>query len=107
MEIALEYAQFVASSQIQCTLYVENGGQPAHRQAWINEDANRIAGNFFRSTLRSMDEAYVRPRYNGALSFQESAGVPLVKYFREGGSADTLLDVMNKLYRLSLQKIAA
>lgn len=101
IEIALEYSQFVASADCQRTLYVENGGQPAHRKAWLDEDANRITGNFFRSTLRSMDEAYVRPRYNGALSFQESAGEPLVRFYREGGSADALLDVMNGLYRQS------
>jgi len=106
MEIALDYSQFVASADCQRTLYVENGGQPAHRQAWLDDDANRIAGNFFRFTLRSMDEAYVRPRYTGALSFQESAGVPLVKFYREGGSANALLDVMDELYRQS-QKIPA
>lgn len=98
---ALEYARYIAGAECQSTIYVENGGQPAHRLAWLDEEANRLTGDFFRGTLRSMDEAYVRPRDNGSLAFQEAAGVPLVRYFRQGGDPTALFDEMDAIYRQS------
>jgi multiple sugar transport system substrate-binding protein len=71
---ALAYARFVASRTCQSGLYFESGGQPAHRAAWTDAEVNRASNGFFRNTLSTLDEAWMRPRYPGYLRFQENAG---------------------------------
>src|SRR5690606_13309359 len=83
-EAALDFAAWVTSSAIQSTLYVETGGQPGHRAAWENHIVNVSCNHFFRDTLPALDRAYVRPRYNGYLYFQDRAGEPLQGYLRHG-----------------------
>ncbi len=72
-EQALRYAEFVASATVQRGLYTECGGQPGHRSAWLDAHNNRLTSNFFTNTLQTLDEAYVRPRYSGYITFQEQA----------------------------------
>jgi multiple sugar transport system substrate-binding protein len=96
---ALEYLTYVAGAEWQSTLYGLSGGQPARRSAWQDEILNRIANGFFERTLDSLERAYVRPRYPGYIEFQEQAGLPIVKYLRNGGSPRAVLEEVNGLYR--------
>jgi len=109
-EIAVDFAQWVVSAEMQQTLYVQHGGQPGHRSAWIDEDANHLTNNFFKNILPVMDNGFVRPRYNGYLHFQDEAGFPLQKCLIKNGNALQTLKEMNKIYQQSLihkQSIAA
>jgi multiple sugar transport system substrate-binding protein len=72
-ELAARYAQMMASPDCQRGLFTTSGGQPGHRAAWVDAEANRITGGFFRDTLPTLDEAWLRPRYNGYIEFQEQA----------------------------------
>ncbi len=101
-EIAVDFTQWVVSGQIQRTLYTEHGGQPGHRSAWTDENANRLTNNFFKNILPVMDNGYTRPRFNGYLHFQDAAGIPLQKCLMENGSAAVTLSEMNRIYRQSL-----
>lgn len=83
---AVEYARFVASVECQRGLYVHSGGQPAHRCAWKDAEANRITNGYFHSTLSTLDEAFLRPRYNGYLRFQEEAGMIVHEFLRNGST---------------------
>lgn len=103
-EAALRFAEMVVSPSWQSTLYVQNGGQPGHLSAWLQEDANRLTHQFFRKVLPAMQRGYMRPRYNGYLYFQDHAGDPLHQYLRDGGNPTAVLESMNKLYRHSLAK---
>jgi multiple sugar transport system substrate-binding protein len=91
--LAADYAQYVASAEVQRTLYTHQaGGQPGHRSAWLDAENNRATLDYFRSTLPALDRAYVRPRYAGYLhGFQDLAG-PLVHRHLTGqlSAADTL-----------------
>lgn len=100
-EWAIRFCQWVVSPEIQSTLYVQHGGQPGHRSAWISEDVNRNCNNFFINTLDALDRGYVRPRYNGYLKFQDHAGIPLQEYLRQGGTPERVLNEMNDQYRKS------
>jgi multiple sugar transport system substrate-binding protein len=71
---AAVYAAWVCSEQFQATSYVEAGGQPAHKRAWLNEHANEITGHFFSDTLSTIENAYVRPRNDQWPLFQEELG---------------------------------
>lgn len=100
-EWAIRFCQWVVSPEIQSTLYVQHGGQPGHRSAWISEDVNRNCNNFFINTLGALDRGYVRPRYNGYLKFQDRAGIPLQEYLRQGGTPERVLNELNDQYRKS------
>lgn len=103
-EWAIRFTEWVASPEIQSSFYVQHGGQPGHRTAWINEEVNKYCNNYFINTLDTLDNAYVRPRYNGYLHFQDRAGIPLQKYLLDGGKPGKLLEEMNQLYRSSIIK---
>jgi multiple sugar transport system substrate-binding protein len=99
---ALDFTQWVVSDEIQRTVYVQHGGQPGHRAAWLDEDANHLTHNFFTNVLPAMDNGYVRPRYNGYLHFQDNAGLPLQKCIMENSNPVNALQEMNTIYQQSL-----
>ncbi|HKO81356.1 MAG TPA: extracellular solute-binding protein [Chitinophagaceae bacterium] len=101
-EIALDFTAMVVSGECQRTLYVQHGGQPGHRSAWVDTDVNKLTHDFFRNILPVMDNGYIRPRYNGYLYFQDHAGIPLQKCLMENGKPAAVLDKMNSLYQQSL-----
>jgi multiple sugar transport system substrate-binding protein len=101
-DVALEYARYVASPECQKGLYTVTGGQPGHRQAWLDDDLNVLTNGFFRDTLQTLDEAYLRPRYPAYNRFQEDAGGMIWEFIRSGGDAGSLLDRLNARYRESL-----
>jgi multiple sugar transport system substrate-binding protein len=81
---------------------VQHGGQPGHRSAWLDADANHLTHDFFTNVLPAMDNGYVRPRYNGYLYFQDHAGLPLQKCIIENSKPVTALNEMNEIYQQSL-----
>jgi multiple sugar transport system substrate-binding protein len=93
-DAAIAYAAFVASAEVQRGVYVREQGQPGHRSAWVDDDANDLAGGYFRRTLPGLDVAYLRPRDAGFLELQDDAGELVHRYLVDGGDA---LDVVDRL----------
>jgi multiple sugar transport system substrate-binding protein len=102
-EWAVKFAEEICSEKCQSTFYVQHGGQPGHKSAWLNEDANRWCNDFFKNVLPVMENGYLRPRYNGYLYFQDHAGEPLHHYLLNGGNAQKVLEKINQIYQQSLQ----
>ena len=102
-EWALKFTEAIVSEECQRTFYVEHGGQPGHRAAWIDEQANILCNQFFKNLLPVMDNGYVRPRYQGYLQFQDLAGDPLHHFLQRGGNEKNVLDKINHIYRQSIQ----
>jgi multiple sugar transport system substrate-binding protein len=98
-EIAAEYAAFMACASSQRGIYVSSGGQPGHRAAWDDDEANRQTGYFFRKTRSTMEEAYLRPRHDGYIAFQETAEKTLRTFLTGGSKAPDCLAEINSLYR--------
>jgi len=94
-EQALAYAEFVASPLIQRTLYVQAGGQPGHRGAWMDPSANAASANFFANTLPTLDCAWVRPRFPGFIAFQDAASKLVHDYLARGGAVREVVGRMN------------
>ena len=99
---ACAYAAFVASARVQRTTYVGAGGQPGHRGAWLDPDADALAGGFFSATLATMDASYLRPRYRGYIAFQDRAAALIYRHLNERGNVDATLDGLDALYRESI-----
>ena len=102
-ETAVKFAEYAVSPLIQRTLFFEAGGQPGHRAAWLDEECNRRSLDFFKDTLRTLDESYLRPRYSGYLYFQDHAGSYVREYLMNGGNPAEVLENMNTLYRKSME----
>jgi multiple sugar transport system substrate-binding protein len=98
---AIAYARFVCSADVQRGAYVRGGGQPGHRAAWTDPEVDVAANGFFSSTLEALDRAYLRPRFDGFLSFQDAAGDVIHDAVRAGTDPDTALDRVDALFRRS------
>ncbi|MGZ3880318.1 MAG: carbohydrate ABC transporter substrate-binding protein, partial [Flavisolibacter sp.] len=103
---ALSFIREIASEKCQSTFYVQHGGQPGHKAAWLDEEANHLCNDFFKNILPAMEIGYLRPRYNGYLYFQDHAGLPLQEFVQNGGKASQVLEKMHLIYRKSLQSTA-
>lgn len=101
---ATDYAQFVAGGECQRTLFFASGGQPGHRAAWEDGGVNQISNGFFESTLPALDRAYLRPRYNGYLDFQDKAGLVVQQYLQHGGNPSAVIEKLDREYRDSQQE---
>jgi multiple sugar transport system substrate-binding protein len=104
IELALAYAQFVASPACQRGMYMAHGGQPGHRQAWLDPAVNHACNGFFEDTLATLDDAYLRPRYAGYIPFQDHAGPVVHRYLSEGGDPRAALAEIDHLYRESIRR---
>jgi multiple sugar transport system substrate-binding protein len=101
LQIAADYAAFVASPACQQSLYFESGGQPGHLAAWTNEEVNRQSHNYYSNTLPALQRAFLRPRYHGSMFFQDHAGDVVRNYLMQGGNEEKVLADMNKLFQES------
>ncbi len=101
-EAAIDFVSMIVSGECQRTMYVQHGGQPGHRSAWEDVEANRLTHDYFKQVLPVMDNGYMRPRYNGYLFFQDHAGDPLQECLKSDGDPIKALHSMNALYRDSI-----
>ena len=99
VEEAMRYCEYIASAECQRTLYFESGGQPGHRAAWLDSEVNRRCGDFFTRTLAALDEAYLRPRFDGYIAFQDAAGRVVHEFLKGGADASSAMEELNALWR--------
>ena len=98
---AIQYLRYTTSPDTQAHLYFENGGQPAHMQAWTSRANNAASHQFFHRTLPALQRAYLRPRYNGYIHFQDHAGDIIRSYLMNGGDPKNVLSQLDQLLNQS------
>ena len=54
--------------------YFAAGGQPGLGSVWDDPECNRKASNFFEDTRRTLETAYLRPRFDGFVPAFERGG---------------------------------
>ena len=95
---ASRYLQWVTSPECQRTLYFESGGQPGNRVAWIDASVNAGTNSFFLNTLETLEQAYVRPRYDGFVEFHDQVGLLLHDHLQSRRNEVDIWDDINELY---------
>jgi multiple sugar transport system substrate-binding protein len=100
-DAAIAYAYWVASGDIQRTLYAEAGGQPGHGLAWEDDTVNTAIGGFYRDTRKTLETSWVRPRHNGYMPFQSAASQRLNAGLLAREDAQKIITAINALYRES------
>jgi multiple sugar transport system substrate-binding protein len=98
VELAVEYALWVTSGQVQRTLYFDSGGQPAHEAAWDDDQTNSAANDFFRATRRTIDTSWIRPRHAGFIDFQDRAGDIVNAYLHDPNDPRGTVEAINRAY---------
>lgn len=96
-DAALAYAGFAAELDTQL-MFARHHGQPARRAAWEDDVINKRFGGCYRDTRATMDQCWIRPRYDGYLQFQEKAGDLIEASLRGEISAASLLDRLQRLH---------
>jgi len=97
IETAAEYCQYTAGADCQTRLYFESGGQPGYRAAWYDDEVNRRCHGFFQKTLQTLDEAWLRPRWNGYHHFQDEAAMLVHQFVWQGGDARAVASTLNDM----------
>lgn len=100
-EIAADYAFWIAGAECQKDLYFTSGGQPAHAAAWEDDSCNASSCDFFRATRRTLDTAWLRPRYDGYMCLQDRAGHVVHACLRGEATVPATLAALDAAYRES------
>lgn len=100
-QAAVDFAYWIASGDVQRGPYARTGGQPGHAAAWEDAAVNAAASNFYAATRRTLESAWVRPRHNGYMAFQQSASDRLNAGLRGHHRAETIIDDLNDQFRRS------
>lgn len=99
---AREYALWIASADCQRDAYFRSGGQPANVVAWEDETCNRDSHDFFRDTRKTLDRAYLRPRHDGYMEFQDIGGTLVHACLTGRETPHATVHAINEAYDRSL-----
>ncbi|WP_442579539.1 extracellular solute-binding protein [Mesorhizobium sp. ASY16-5R] len=103
-DAAIDFAYWVASGDVQRGPYAAAGGQPGHAKAWEDEAVNAATHGFYRNTRKTLEGAWVRPRHDGYMGFQQAASDRINAGLVAGDAARTVVADLNKLFRKSFEK---
>jgi multiple sugar transport system substrate-binding protein len=98
---AVDFAYWVAGAEAQAGPYAQAGGQPGHGGAWRNPAVNAPVSNFYRDTRATLEGAWVRPRHDGAMAFQQRASARLRQGLMAGESGRLVIADINAEFRAS------
>ncbi|TIN30386.1 MAG: extracellular solute-binding protein [Mesorhizobium sp.] len=96
---AIDYAQFLCSPRYQRGDYVRSGGQPGSLAAWKDVAVNHLCGNFFSSTLQTINSSYLRPTHPGFIAFFRECAPHVAAAIAGDMPAAELAEHVNRLYR--------
>ena len=103
-DLALEYSFWIAGSDCQQTTFYTSGGQPGNSDAWKNYNINLETNNFFKNTRSTLDKAWVRPRHNGYIKFQDESGNIINEYLQSNMSEAKVIDKLTLKYAESFEE---
>ncbi|KAB2752831.1 extracellular solute-binding protein [Brucella anthropi] len=100
-EAAIDFAYWIASGDVQKGLYAASNGQPGHADAWEDDIVNSSTSDFYRDTRATLEGAWVRPRHDGYMPFQEAASERINKGLLDNEKAEVVVADLNRLFRES------
>ena len=103
-DLALEYSYWIAGSECQQTTFYSSGGQPGNSDAWENDTINLETNNFFKNTRLTLDQAWVRPRHNGYMKFQDESGNMINEYLQSNVNEVDVIDKLKLMYAESFEE---
>ncbi|SLN62716.1 extracellular solute-binding protein [Roseisalinus antarcticus] len=96
-EAAVAFARHAAGPVAQEGPWPFAGGQAGHRGAWTLPGVDAEAGGFYSGTLATLDMAWMRPRHDGYMPFQQAASERVGAALKDG-RIDAALDDLDRLF---------
>src|SRR5690606_16441942 len=100
-DAAIDFAYRLASADIQRGIYASNGGQPGHAVAWEDPAVNAPTHGFYENTRQTLEGAWVRPRHNGYMAFQDAASKRINVALQAGEPGAAVIAELNQMFRES------
>ncbi|MBV9674500.1 MAG: carbohydrate ABC transporter substrate-binding protein [Verrucomicrobia bacterium] len=97
-----EYLLWLVSEKAQVEFIPSHAGQPALRAAWLDDRTNTMARNFYRNTLSTVEQAWVRPQRPGYIKFQNQASGLVRAALQHNQSARTFNQELTRLAEIYL-----
>jgi multiple sugar transport system substrate-binding protein len=97
-EAAIDFAYWIASADVQRRPYARAGGQPGHAAAWEDDAVNAATGEFYRATRRTLEGAWLRPRHDGYMEFQQRASDRINNGLIARDKAGAVIDDLNRMF---------
>ena len=97
-EEAIDFAYWIAGADVQRAPYAAAGGQPGHAAAWEDDAVNLATGDFYRATRATLEGAWVRPRHDGYMAFQQAASDRINRGLGERHDAGRVVADLNRLF---------
>jgi multiple sugar transport system substrate-binding protein len=94
----LQHLRWLLEPDTQRRFIPHHNGQPGRREAWTDADVNAAAGGFYRNTLATIEQAWVRPRVNGFIAFQADASRLIRAAVSGQRSADAVLGLIDERF---------
>lgn len=103
IDLATDYAFWVAGAEVQSRLYASLGGQPGHAAGWENDQTNAETGNFYTATRATLEGGWLRPRHNGYMGFQHAGSERLLDGLRNRERASSIVSELNRMFASSFE----
>jgi multiple sugar transport system substrate-binding protein len=99
----LDHLGWLLSEPVQRGFLPDASGQPSARAAWTDPRLDDATDGFYRRTLQTVEQSWVRPRHEGYIRFQAEASALLREALVEPSpDVDATLDHLDDLYAGSL-----
>jgi multiple sugar transport system substrate-binding protein len=97
----LDHLRWLMSAEAQTEFIPRHDGQPSARAAWTSPAVDAESGGFYRDTLTTIEDAWIRPRFPGYVAFQSTASALLREAVlsHPDADADTALDRLDQSLR--------
>ncbi len=106
-EAAIDFAYWIAGGDVQRGPYAAAGGQPGHAAAWEDDAVNAATDDFYRATRATLEGAWVRPRHDGYMAFQQQASDRINEGLAGEQDAGRVVADINRLFRESFAPATA
>jgi multiple sugar transport system substrate-binding protein len=103
-DAAIDFAYWIAGAEVQHDPYPASGGQPGHDAGWTDDAVNAATGDFYRDTRATLEGAWVRPRHDGYMGFQQEASDRINAGLRRNEDSRKVVADLNQLFRDSFPK---
>ena len=103
-DLAIKYAFWIAGADCQKSLFYESGGQPGNSEAWEDKKINLDTNDFFKATRKTLNLAWVRPRHNGYMEFQDKSGDLINDYLQSEIRPESVCEKLSDMYNASFKE---
>ncbi|MEK1888097.1 MAG: extracellular solute-binding protein [Phyllobacterium sp.] len=100
-DAASDFAYWITSGDVQRGPYAMAGGQPGHAAGWDDAAVNARTTDFYTATRKTLESAWVRPRHDGYMAFQQKASQRINAGLVQGHEPTGVVDDLNRLFRES------